>query len=122
MKKKISHKTKINKKKTKIEEDDLGFPKTRAGCADVPRPCPFVRCRHNTFLDVNPSSGKLKAIFPNCETPLDMKTNNCTLDIVEQRGMMTLEDIGRYMNITRERVRQIADAGIRKLRIITEDD
>lgn len=119
-------KKKLSKKKIKIrdveKEFGINFPKTRQDCSNIPRPCPFARCRHNTFLDINQSSGKLKIIFPNCESPADMKSSNCSLDIVDERGMMTLEDIGRFMNITRERVRQIADAGMRKLRVVAEND
>jgi hypothetical protein len=32
---------------------DACRPKTRADCADVPRPCPFVSCRWNLYLDVD---------------------------------------------------------------------
>lgn len=99
---------------------DLKRPETRADCKNVPRPCPFVGCRHNTFIDINSSSKRLKIIFNQCEDPSEMEISNCVLDIVEKHGPMTLEDVGTYMNVTRERVRQIGDAALRKTRIMED--
>lgn len=95
----------------------LRRPKKREDCKNIPRPCPFVGCRHNTFIDINQSSGRLKILFDECEDPTDMSVSNCVLDIVEKNGSMTLEDVGAYMNVTRERVRQIGDAALRKIRM-----
>ena len=92
-------------------------PKIRSDCSNIPRPCPFVSCRHNIYLDVNIYSGNIKKIFNEFDSPNDMNFNNCVLDIVDKHGCMTLEDIGKIMNITRERVRQICDASIRKMRV-----
>lgn len=91
-------------------------PKIRKDCENVPRPCPFVSCRYNIFLDVNSQSGNIKNVFNEFKDPIYMTFNNCVLDIVEKHGCMTLEDIGKIMNITRERVRQICDASVRKIR------
>lgn len=93
-------------------------PKTRGDCAGIPRPCIFVSCRHNTYLDVNAKSGKLKIIHDDVELPNDMKIPNCVLDMVENPKPRTLEDIGITMRITRERVRQISDASVRKIRAV----
>jgi len=42
-------------------------------------------------------------------------TASCTLDVAE-RGPSTLDEIATVVNLTRERVRQIADGAIRKLK------
>jgi len=79
-------------------------PKTRADCENVPRPCPYVGCRHNLYLEEKKWSGSLHLAFPDLE-PWDMQ-QSCALDIAEEGGL-TLEQIGEILNITRERVRQI---------------
>ena len=42
-------------------------PKTRADCINGPRPCLFVSCKHNLYLDVNPETGSIKLNFPDKE-------------------------------------------------------
>lgn len=94
-----------------IVADDEGGPlpmrpKTRGECADVPRPCPFVGCRHNAFLEVNRKTGSLTFNFPGVE-PEDMAPErSCTLDIADG-GEVTLDAVGEVLNLTRERSRQI---------------
>ena len=47
-------------------------PKTRAECGGVQRPCVFVGCKYNLYLDVNPRTGAIKVNFPDIE-PCEMK-------------------------------------------------
>ena len=90
-------------------------PKTRADCARIPRPCPFVGCKHNLFLDYNRATGNIRWNFPNRE-PKDMpRAGSCALDVADQGGV-TLNATGEMINLTRERVRQIETAALRKLR------
>ena len=42
-------------------------PRTRADCVNGPRPCLFVSCKHNLYLDVNPETGSIKLNFPDKE-------------------------------------------------------
>jgi len=100
--------------KPSLTINSIERPRIRADCKDVPRPCPFVSCRHNTFLNVN-EKGKLK-IIQDVEDVTAMNKDNCSLDIVDKYGALTLEEIGKFMNVTRERVRQIADVACRKMR------
>lgn len=87
--------------------DPVPRPRTRADCSSVPRPCPYVGCRYNLYLDVNEMSGTLKLNFPDLE-PWEMPPlGSCVLDIAERQGALSLEDTGGYLNLTRERVRQI---------------
>jgi hypothetical protein len=88
-------------------------PKRRAECVHGPRPCPWVGCKYHLFLDINPRTGSIKLNFPDIE-PWDM-TDTCVLDIAD-RGPVTLEDVGRIMNLTRERIRQLEAAASEKIR------
>lgn len=68
--------------------EDLGRPKTRADCANVPRPCPFVGCRYNTYLDVLPN-GVIQYRHQGKE-PCDINPQlSCALDIAESEARGT---------------------------------
>lgn len=92
-------------------------PKMRSDCVNTPRPCLFVSCRHHLYLDVNPETGSIKYNFPDKEVWELEET--CALDIAE-RGGVTLEEIGRIMNLTRERIRQLEIRGLEKLKALSQ--
>ena len=94
-------------------------PKTRADCVNGPRPCLFVSCKHNLYLDVNPETGSIKLNFPDKE--IWELEHTCARDVAEKGGI-TLEEVGAIMNLTRERIRQVETRGLIKLREATEDD
>ncbi|MGM0577540.1 MAG: sigma factor-like helix-turn-helix DNA-binding protein [Myxococcota bacterium] len=95
--------------------DDMWYerPASRAECVDGPRPCPFVSCKYHLYLDVKNETQSIKINFPHLEV-WEM-VHSCSLDVAEQGGL-TLEEVGRIMNLTRERIRQVEAAGIEKLR------
>jgi len=115
---------------------DPNAPKTRAQCppmrADGSRPCPWVGCRYHCFLEVSRPSGGTKVklrINPQMdEETLHLMPRPCTLDMAEFgawtpspmskeiQDNMTFEEIGRVFGISRERVRQIEEEALRKLR------
>jgi hypothetical protein len=106
------------------EEELLGHidemrPRTRAGCIHGPRPCLFVSCKHNLYLDVNPETGSIKLNFPDKE--IWELEHTCALDVAEKGGI-TLEEVGAIMNLTRERIRQVETRGLMKLREATEKE
>lgn len=95
------------------EEDEFyrvvlhGRPRTRRDCKNVPRPCPFVGCRHHLWMELLPSSRDIK---PNLSKalPWEMPHASCSLDVADANpNGMTLLDIGRYFKISRERIRQV---------------
>lgn len=97
------------------EELAIERPKTRGECSGIPRPCPFVGCRHSLYLDVNPESGTITFVRPDV-APWDMPADrSCSLDVAE-RGGITLEEAGEILNVTRERTRQLEVKGLFKLK------
>jgi hypothetical protein len=92
-------------------------PRSRADCINSPRPCVFVSCKYNLYLDVNPETGSIKLNFPDKEIwEIDY---TCALDVSEKGGI-TLEEVGEIMNLTRERIRQVETRGLEKVRHATE--
>lgn len=87
-------------------------PKTRRDCASVPRPCPFVACRHNLYLEVN-RTGTAKLNFPALE-PCEMG-ESCSLDVAET-GARSLSEVGELLGVSRERVHQVETVALAKLR------
>lgn len=87
-------------------EHDYWRPTTRADCTNVPRPCPYVSCRYNTYLDVK-HNGNI-AINYECE-PWDVPSEqSCVLDMAEiYEDGLTLREVSDVIGISRERVRQI---------------
>ena len=93
--------------------EDIDRPMTRADCKDMPRPCPFVACKHHLYLDINPRTGSIKINFPDLE-PWELQ-HTCALDVADNGGL-TLEEIGTITNLTRERVRQVEVRGLLTLK------
>jgi hypothetical protein len=83
------------------------------------RPCLFVSCKHNLYLDVNPETGSIKLNFPDKE--IWELGETCALDVADKGGI-TLEEVGAIMNLTRERIRQVETRGLLKLREAAEDE
>lgn len=86
-------------------------PQTRADCANVPRPCPYVGCRHSLYLDVS-RYGTIKLNRPDLE-PWEMP-HSCALDEAELGGM-ALDDVAARLNVAGERARQIEAAALEKV-------
>lgn len=87
-------------------------PTRREHCDQFERPCPYVGCRYHLYLEVRQGSGNIKFNFPGLEVWEMGET--CALDAAEAGGL-TLTEIGRRLNLTRERVRQIEGKALRKL-------
>jgi len=80
-------------------------PKTRSDCAQGQRPCPYVACKHNLYLDTS-ATGSIILNFPHLEPGQMRADQSCSLDLAD-RGGMTLEEIAVVTNLTRERIRQV---------------
>jgi transcriptional regulator with XRE-family HTH domain len=107
------------------------------------RPCPFVTCKYHLYVDINKTTGGMKINFPGIEVEgmasmsvreifkleedfpeefLRMQAEtpyalcpSCVLDIADY-GDVTLERAGVFLNVTRERIRQIEDHAKNKMR------
>jgi hypothetical protein len=95
-------------------EVEIPRPRVRGDCASVPRPCPFVSCRHHLYLDVT-ERGWLKLNFPHLDV-LEM-AESCSLDVAEREGSrveddplltanISLEELGKLFNVSLEGARQ----------------
>ena len=91
------------------ESQHRQLPATRGECEQGERPCPYVTCRWNLYLDVHPRTGNIRRNFPDLE-PNEMR-ESCVLDVAD-RGGETLERMGEILNLTRERVRQISETAM----------
>lgn len=87
-------------------------PKSRSICENGIRPCPYVSCRYNLYLDVR-SDGVLRVNFPNLEP--DEMVASCALDMAED-GPRTLDQIAGLMGMSKERARQIEASAMLKIR------
>ena len=117
-----------------LVESTPTMPRTRGECADGPRPCPWVRCRHHLALDVTHvgtmrlrggSGDSLRTsdtatdlvrswIDEAAAAVLEMR-DTCALDVAEM-GAGSLREVGAVLNITHEGVRLVEVGAILKLR------
>lgn len=100
-----------------ITDEAVDRPRSRAECAQGPRPCPYISCKYHLYLDVSPRTGSIKLNFPDLEVwelPV-----TCALDIADAGGS-TLEDVGAIMNLTRERIRQLEVRALTKLEAVRD--
>lgn len=98
-----------------VDPVDIDRPLRRADCEHGERPCPWVSCRYNLYLDVNEDTGSIKYNFPDRE-PDEMPAGfSCALDVAD-RGGATFEDLGKLGNVPRERIRQIEAKALEQLR------
>jgi len=104
-----------------LEDDGIRVerPKFRNQCPSA-RPCPFVGCKYNLYLDIT-ETGNIKYNFYGID-PWELNVS-CALDVADENsnGEMSLNDIGRFMGLTRERVRQIEKDAVKKLKQYAKD-
>ncbi|HVT06742.1 MAG TPA: hypothetical protein VHO67_04770 [Polyangia bacterium] len=106
----------------------LQRPRTVAECPPVDEPCPFVSCRHHLYLEVDPEHGFIKVNFPDRDV-LDQE-ETCSLRVAArkpaglyvEKGARPSSEVGRLLNITPERVNQIASLALAKVRAALEAD
>lgn len=120
-----------------IAPRDPEAPRTRSACAGMPRPCPAIACARNLLLDVNHKGlpvvdGKTyqagvtrgsnhgwqeveEAVFRALAEAAEQARATCADDIAE-RGGLTRAEVAQELGLTRERIRQIEQGALAKLR------
>lgn len=127
-------------------------PQKRSDCQQgaegAIRPCPYVGCKHHTYLSVSEVDGRIDVNYPDIH-PWEMATRSpaeiaalspaereevtrvegpgallpsCVLDVVDDLGGTTLELCGLFIDRTRERVRQIELGASHTLRAAIADE
>lgn len=98
-----------------VEDFEDQRPRTRADCLEggvnSQRPCPWVSCRYHLALDISPG-GLVQMSFPDKE--VWELTETCALDVAGDGEGQTLEVVGQYLAVTRERIRQIESKALRR--------
>lgn len=119
----ISETVELNKNVVFLKKYPLERPRTRAGCHSMPRPCPFMTCRHHLALCVD-NKGRitwnrllLGVDLSDIQAMLEALPETCSLDVVDKLSLeseqeTTLEKVGSFLGLTRERVRQIEMRGL----------
>lgn len=89
-------------------------PRTRADCANVPRPCPFVGCRHNNYLEVL-DGGMIK--LNHALDPWDVPPEkSCSLDVAETDGGVDIRSTADAIGCSSTRIDQVMRGVELKLR------
>lgn len=92
--------------------EEINKPIKRSQCKNGIRPCPYISCKYNLYIDVM-YNGSIKYNFPNIE-PWEME-DSCVLDLVDEEIILNLQRIGDLLNISKEDVRQIEFKGLNKM-------
>lgn len=88
------------------EAATLQRPRTRGECEGGPRPCPWVGCRHNLYLEVTPAGSLLLRNQQQEVWDVD-PGHSCALDVADQRGGLTGVELAEILGVSRQRAAQI---------------
>jgi hypothetical protein len=100
-----------------VDYPDVERPRTREDCRGGLRPCPFVSCRFNNYLNVT-KHGYIALTWEGLEPDEVAPELSCAEDLADRarRGdPPTLEEVGRALGISRERARQLEEIALARL-------
>ena len=90
----------------------LKKPCVRADCASLPRPCPFISCKYNLFVEIGPK-GSLDFTWP--RTQPHQMPQSCALDLADEGGL-TVQELADEMRLGLDVVKKSVDAALRSVR------
>lgn len=118
----------------------------RGDCAGGARPCALVSCRHHLLLEIRPTGSLIRgranagpaapgppvlqlvataadadAWIDEAVAHLEAMPHTCALDVADEGGK-TLAEVAEIWGLVRERVRQIEEVALRKLRRSVSDE
>ena len=96
-----------------MKETNDPMPRTRGDCPPPSEPCPFLECRHHLWFDRVVENGRVVHVRITHLHGVESRT--CSLRFAD-RGPFTLDQVGRILGLTRERVRQIEAAALQRIR------
>lgn len=101
-------------KRCPITEDDLlpERPNCRSDCTSSPRPCPWVSCRFNLYLDVD-KRGFVKLRWTHLEP--DQVPASCALDVASEGAFPTLE-LADLLQLEHVNIRREVDGALNAVR------
>lgn len=95
-----------------------GVPATRADCASIPRPCPYVQCRYHLWLtEAESRPGRRwhdKGGAPKSELQATTM-RSCALDIADTGEKLNYAEIGKLFGVSDERARMIFESARHKV-------
>lgn len=111
----------------RADERTAARPRTRGECADGPRPCPWLSCRHHLFAPPASSTAPTAAALDAMEELIFARLGaaaagdpSCALDVVEEADEeLTLDVIAATLGpspLSLARVRQLERRGLSVLR------
>lgn len=95
------------------------LPKTRGDCLSMPRPCPFVSCRHHLFLDVT-DNGSISMSFGSDVNALEAMDETCALDVADKGGRNTLDRLADLYHVRLETIRKVEIRALEKMKSYCE--
>jgi len=84
-------------------------PRTRGECSEVVRPCPYVSCRYNLFIDVTRDGSVVL-------NPIPINGYSCALDVADDYKDLTMEDVSDLLNTEMQEVKSLTFNAARVVR------
>lgn len=93
-------------------------PRTRGDCADGPRPCPWVGCRHHLYLEIDRRGRPVTHHHVDPED-LDRLVDTCSLDVADRVSatgeQLDHESVAIRIGLSKQRSQQIEERTLRDI-------